>query len=247
MLTHVQNDLFDVGADFCTPVVENPEYPPLRIEADYVDRLEGWCDHYNEDLPKLRSFILNGGTVAAAHLHIARTVVPAGRALGLGGVRGVRRLDERPRDHLSQPALRPAVHPGALREPRERRRALGARRRARRVETPTGLPGNPDASGVACPNQVPRRPGRTLPRRPRPRWPGLEPRLQPGEGAGLIASSASPRGVWHITTTWPAYSANSSAPSGSRWETSLRSLRRQVRRGPGSGEKMRNHSSESSR
>ncbi len=51
MLTHVQNDLFDVGADFCTPVVENPEYPPLRIEQDYVDRLEGWCDHYNEDLP----------------------------------------------------------------------------------------------------------------------------------------------------------------------------------------------------
>ena len=37
VLTHVQNDLFDVGADFCTPVVENPEYPPLRIEADYVD------------------------------------------------------------------------------------------------------------------------------------------------------------------------------------------------------------------
>ena len=62
VLTHVQNDLFDVGADFCTPVVENPEYPPLRIEADYIERLEGWCDHYNEQLPKLRSFILNGGT-----------------------------------------------------------------------------------------------------------------------------------------------------------------------------------------
>ena len=41
VLTHVQNDLFDVGADFCTPIVENPEYPPLRIEADYVDRLAG--------------------------------------------------------------------------------------------------------------------------------------------------------------------------------------------------------------
>ncbi|MDR6172936.1 cob(I)alamin adenosyltransferase [Nocardioides zeae] len=75
VLTHVQNDLFDVGADFCTPVVEEPEFPPLRIEPDYVDRLEGWCDHYNEDLPKLRSFILNGGTPAAAHLHVARTVV----------------------------------------------------------------------------------------------------------------------------------------------------------------------------
>ena len=75
VLTHVQNDLFDVGADFCTPVVADPEYPPLRIEQDYIDRLEGWCDHYNESLPKLRSFILNGGTPAAAHLHVARTVV----------------------------------------------------------------------------------------------------------------------------------------------------------------------------
>jgi cob(I)alamin adenosyltransferase len=75
VLTHVQNDLFDVGADFCTPVVPDPEYPPLRIEQDYVDRLEGWCDHYNEHLPTLRSFILNGGTPGAAHLHVARTVV----------------------------------------------------------------------------------------------------------------------------------------------------------------------------
>jgi cob(I)alamin adenosyltransferase len=75
LVTRVQNDLFDVGADFCTPVVPDPEYPPLRIEQDYVDRLEGWCDHYNESLPKLRSFILNGGTIGAAHLHVARTVV----------------------------------------------------------------------------------------------------------------------------------------------------------------------------
>lgn len=75
VLTHVQNDLFDVGADLCTPVVEAPEFPPLRIEQEYVDRLEAWCDHYNEDLPKLRSFILNGGTPAGAHLHVARTVI----------------------------------------------------------------------------------------------------------------------------------------------------------------------------
>ena len=74
-LTVVQNDLFDVGADLCTPVVPEPEYPPLRIEQSYVDRLEAWCDEYNADLPKLRSFILNGGTPGAAHLHVARTVV----------------------------------------------------------------------------------------------------------------------------------------------------------------------------
>ncbi|WP_243058247.1 cob(I)yrinic acid a,c-diamide adenosyltransferase [Nocardioides sp. SR21] len=74
VLTTVQNDLFDVGADFCTPVVPDPEYPPLRIEQAYVDRLEAWCDHYNESLPNLRSFILNGGTAGAALLHVARTV-----------------------------------------------------------------------------------------------------------------------------------------------------------------------------
>ena len=75
VLTRIQNDLFDVGADFCTPVVADPEYPPLRIEQDYVDRLEAWCDHYNEELPALRSFILNGGTPGGALLHVARTVV----------------------------------------------------------------------------------------------------------------------------------------------------------------------------
>ncbi|NYD41258.1 cob(I)yrinic acid a,c-diamide adenosyltransferase [Nocardioides panaciterrulae] len=75
LLTRVQNDLFDVGADFCTPVVADPEFPPLRIEQAYVDRLEQWCDQYNADLPNLRSFILNGGTSGAALLHVARTVV----------------------------------------------------------------------------------------------------------------------------------------------------------------------------
>ena len=75
VLTHIQNDLFDVGADFCTPVVEKPEFPPLRIEQEYVDRLEAWCDQYNEHLANLRSFILSGGTPGAALLHVARTVV----------------------------------------------------------------------------------------------------------------------------------------------------------------------------
>lgn len=75
VLTHVQNDLFDVGADLCTPVVQHPEFPPLRVEPEYVDRLERWCDHYNEPLQKLRSFILPGGTPGAALLHVARTVV----------------------------------------------------------------------------------------------------------------------------------------------------------------------------
>ena len=74
-LIRVQNDLFDVGADLCTPVAEDPEYPPLRITEDYVARLEAACDHYNERLAPLRSFILPGGTPGAALLHVARTVV----------------------------------------------------------------------------------------------------------------------------------------------------------------------------
>ena len=90
VLTHIQNDLFDVGADFCTPVVEDPEYPPLRIEPDYVDRLEAWCD--------------------------------------LGSTRGARRDDERAGHQVPQPALGPALHPRAARQPRGRRRLVGARR-----------------------------------------------------------------------------------------------------------------------
>lgn len=74
VLTHVQNDLFDVGADLCTPIVENPKYPPLRVEQDYIDRLEGWCDEFNARVPKLNSFILPGGTAGAALLHQACTV-----------------------------------------------------------------------------------------------------------------------------------------------------------------------------
>ncbi|SFN69845.1 ATP:cob(I)alamin adenosyltransferase [Pseudonocardia ammonioxydans] len=73
-LRQIQNDLFDVGADLCTPIVPDPEYPPLRVTEGYVTRLENWCDEFNPELPKLRSFILPGGTPGAAHLHVARTV-----------------------------------------------------------------------------------------------------------------------------------------------------------------------------
>lgn len=75
LLTGIQNDLFDVGADLCTPVIENPEHPPLRITDSYVESLEKACDEYNERLEPLRSFVLPGGTLAAANLHVARTVV----------------------------------------------------------------------------------------------------------------------------------------------------------------------------
>ncbi|SFO93126.1 cob(I)alamin adenosyltransferase [Amycolatopsis arida] len=74
VLRAVQNDLFDVGADLCAPVVENPEFPPLRITESYVERLENWCDDFNARLPKLTSFILPGGSAGAALLHQTRTV-----------------------------------------------------------------------------------------------------------------------------------------------------------------------------
>jgi cob(I)alamin adenosyltransferase len=73
-LQQIQNDLFDVGADLCTPIVPDPEYPPLRVTEGYVTRLEGWCDEYNARLAALDSFILPGGTPGAALLHVARVV-----------------------------------------------------------------------------------------------------------------------------------------------------------------------------
>lgn len=75
VILQIQNDLFDAGADLSTPVVEKPEYPPLRITEPYIARLESWCDQYNETLPALNSFILPGGTALSALLHVARTVV----------------------------------------------------------------------------------------------------------------------------------------------------------------------------
>jgi cob(I)alamin adenosyltransferase len=74
VLRRVQNDLFDVGADLATPIVPDPEYPPLRVTQAYVDRLETECDRFNADLEKLRSFILPGGTPGAALLHTSRTI-----------------------------------------------------------------------------------------------------------------------------------------------------------------------------
>lgn len=74
VLVALQNDLFDLGADLCNPIVADPKYPPLRITDSYVERLEAWCDEYNGRLSKLDSFILPGGTPGAALLHVARTV-----------------------------------------------------------------------------------------------------------------------------------------------------------------------------
>lgn len=73
LLLSIQNDLFDVGADLCTPIKDD-ETGALRVTDSYIERLEAACDHYNEGLDPLRSFVLPGGTAAAAHMHVARTV-----------------------------------------------------------------------------------------------------------------------------------------------------------------------------
>lgn len=74
ILTRVQNDLFDAGADLSTPVVADPKYPPLRLLQSYIDDLEVWCDHYSDQLEPLNSFVLPGGSPLSALLHVARTV-----------------------------------------------------------------------------------------------------------------------------------------------------------------------------
>ena len=70
-LGRLQNELFDVGADLCVPFAIEGR---LRVEQAMVDRLELLCDAFNADLPELKSFVLPGGTTAAAALHVARTV-----------------------------------------------------------------------------------------------------------------------------------------------------------------------------
>jgi cob(I)alamin adenosyltransferase len=78
LLIRLQNELFDVGADLCNPIASadgQPARSQLRINDDYVTRLEQACDAYNEGLPVLRSFVLPGGSPGAVLLHTARTVV----------------------------------------------------------------------------------------------------------------------------------------------------------------------------
>jgi len=108
VLVRIQNDLFDVGADLCTPLAASYEYPPLRVLDVWVDELEADCDRFNDELEKLRSFILPGGTPGSAYLHVARTVTrraersawtalqtygeepaPAGSPKGVGGINPV--------------------------------------------------------------------------------------------------------------------------------------------------------------
>ncbi|MEQ8267088.1 MAG: cob(I)yrinic acid a,c-diamide adenosyltransferase [Parvibaculum sp.] len=100
MLARIQNDLFDLGADLATPDRgEKLDYEPLRIVDAQVDRLEKEIDALNAALEPLRSFVLPGGTAAAAHLHLARTVCRRAERL-------VTALMAEPEEKVSEAALR---------------------------------------------------------------------------------------------------------------------------------------------
>jgi cob(I)alamin adenosyltransferase len=75
VLFTIQNHMFDVGADLCTPVVANPKVQPLRVTEEQITYLENWIDKINSELGSLKSFVLPSGTLSSANLHVARTVV----------------------------------------------------------------------------------------------------------------------------------------------------------------------------
>src|SRR5262249_20516768 len=75
MLDRIQNDLFDLGADLATPDGPDLKFAALRVQKSQVDRLEREIEMLLEDVPELTSFLLPGGTPAAAHLHVARAMM----------------------------------------------------------------------------------------------------------------------------------------------------------------------------
>jgi cob(I)alamin adenosyltransferase len=102
MLARIQNDLFDLGADLCTPEQSKGKGPGgarLAITDAQVTRLEQEIDTLNADLAPLRSFVLPGGTPAAAHLHLARTVCRRGERLMV-------ELADKPGEEVSAAALK---------------------------------------------------------------------------------------------------------------------------------------------
>ncbi|MBL0407469.1 cob(I)yrinic acid a,c-diamide adenosyltransferase [Microvirga aerilata] len=100
MLGRIQNDLFDLGADLATVETDKPlPYEPLRITQEQVDRLEREIDALNSELSVLRSFVLPGGTPAAAALHLARTVCRRAE-------RHVVELTEKPDEKVSPEAVK---------------------------------------------------------------------------------------------------------------------------------------------
>lgn len=100
MLGRIQNDLFDLGADLAVPDNGKPlDYEPLRIVASQTDRVEQDIDLLNKNLQPLKSFVLNGGTPAAAALHLARTVARRAERIMVA-------LSQDPNEPLNREAIR---------------------------------------------------------------------------------------------------------------------------------------------
>ncbi|MER8371485.1 cob(I)yrinic acid a,c-diamide adenosyltransferase [Mesorhizobium sp. M1406] len=100
MLSRIQNDLFDLGADLAVPDDGKPlGYEPLRIVAVQTDRVEKEIDMLNKELQPLKSFVLNGGTPAAAALHLARTVARRAERLMVA-------LAQDPNEHVNRDGLK---------------------------------------------------------------------------------------------------------------------------------------------
>lgn len=100
MLGRIQNDLFDLGADLAVPDNGKPlDYEPLRIVASQTDRVEQEIDLLNKNLQPLKSFVLNGGTPAAAALHLARTVARRAERIMVA-------LSQDPNEPLNREAIR---------------------------------------------------------------------------------------------------------------------------------------------
>lgn len=100
ILARIQNDLFDLGADLCTPATTAKlDYEPLRMIESQVERLEAEIDAMNLRLKPLTSFVLPGGTAAAAYLHLARTIARRAERL-------MCELAARPGETVGGPALR---------------------------------------------------------------------------------------------------------------------------------------------
>lgn len=100
MLSRIQNDLFDLGADLATPETEQkPEFEPLRMTPQQVTRIENDIDALNSKLSPLRSFVLPGGSPASAALHLARTVARRAERLMV-------ELAEQPGEHVNPHALK---------------------------------------------------------------------------------------------------------------------------------------------
>ncbi|ESZ26870.1 MULTISPECIES: cob(I)yrinic acid a,c-diamide adenosyltransferase [unclassified Mesorhizobium] len=100
MLSRIQNDLFDLGADLAVPDDGKPlGYEPLRIVAVQTDRVEKDIDLLNKELQPLKSFVLNGGTPAAAALHLARTVARRAERLIVA-------LAQDPNEHVNRDGLK---------------------------------------------------------------------------------------------------------------------------------------------